>query len=61
MEKSKDKKVRIEVHFSKEVADKIKKVADSEGRSRKNFCEYSVLKNIKDYKRTEKLQPTHDC
>lgn len=58
MEKNKDKKVRIEVHFSKEVADKIKKVADSEGRSRKNFCEYSILKNVKDHNRTEKSQPT---
>lgn len=40
-------KTRIEIHVSKEDAEKLTALATARGRSRKNYCEMIVLNYIK--------------
>ena len=41
-----EKFVRIELHMTKEEEQKIQKLANEEGRSRKNFCETVIRKRL---------------
>jgi|GEM_PF-2733964 len=49
--KMKQKTVRIEVHFSEDNAETLSKLAELEGRSRKNFIEQLLLKVIQESKK----------
>lgn len=53
MVKSKEKTVRIEAHLSESNAEKLTLIAEEQGRSRKNYVEFLLLNQIKDWEKSQ--------
>jgi hypothetical protein len=53
MANKKDKVVRIEAHLKESDADKLSLIAEEQGRSRKNYVEFLLLQQIKNWEKEQ--------